>query len=121
LHDAKAKRLLNLLVKDERYKFDAETGRFEFGALRSAGEENISYVYLADRLEELYQESQNPRPRSWLDEQLQRRSGARYMMLATLVGVVFAVLLGMAALALSALQTWIAYEAWKHPVGIPSS
>ncbi|KAI0396556.1 hypothetical protein F5Y17DRAFT_89729 [Xylariaceae sp. FL0594] len=116
LHDAKAKRILNSLVKDQRYKFDAETGRFEFGALRSAGEENISYVYLADRLEELYQELQNPRPRSWLDGHLQRRSGARYMMLATLVGVLFAVLLGIAALVLSAIQTWIAYEAWKRPI-----
>ncbi|KAI3324286.1 hypothetical protein HD806DRAFT_494619 [Xylariaceae sp. AK1471] len=121
LHDAKSKRLLSSLIMNKKYKFDADTGKFEFGAIRSAGEETISYMYLADRLDELYQAMQNPRPRSWLDKQLQRRSGARYMMLATLVGVVLAVLLGMAALALSAFQTWIAYQAWKHPVSLPES
>ncbi|KAI1811033.1 hypothetical protein GGS20DRAFT_593591 [Poronia punctata] len=115
LHDAKAKKLLDSLIRDDKYKFDVETGRFEFGALRSAGEENIPYVYLADRPDELYQEFHNPRPRSWLDEQLQRRSGARYMMLATLIGVTFAVLLGIVGLALSALQAWIAYQVIPGP------
>jgi len=42
------------------------------------------------------------------------------MMLATLIGVVFAVLLGMVSLAVSSYQTWIAYQAWQHPVAASS-
>ncbi|KAH9897175.1 hypothetical protein F4778DRAFT_246748 [Xylariomycetidae sp. FL2044] len=116
LYDAKSKKLLRRLVADGYYKMDPELERFEFGSIRTPAEENISYVFLADRLEELYQEMQSPRPRSWLDKQLQRRSGARYVMLATLAGVALALLLGIVALAVSVLQTWIAYQAWKRPV-----
>jgi len=42
------------------------------------------------------------------------------MMMATLVGVLFAVLLGILSLGVSLAQTWIAYQAWKNPVS-PSS
>ena len=80
------------------------------------GEENVAYFFLADRLSDLYNEMQNPQPRGWLGRFVERRSGARYMMIATLVGVIFAVFLGMLSLAVSSYQTWIAYQAWQHPV-----
>lgn len=114
LHDAQSRRLLGALVKN--HAFDPENLGFESGSLRGLEEENLRYIYFADRLSELYEEIQSPRPRTWLDKQLQRHSSARYMMLATLVGVLFAVLLGIAALVVSAVQTWITYQAWKHPV-----
>ncbi|KAH8166758.1 hypothetical protein CIB48_g1520 [Xylaria polymorpha] len=98
------------------YSFDAEIEKFDLSTLCNPGEEVISYIYFADRLEELFQELQSPRPRTWLEKQMQRRSGGRHMMLATLIGVAFAVLLGILALILSSVQTWIAYQAWKHPV-----
>ncbi|KAI3333510.1 hypothetical protein F4824DRAFT_245819 [Ustulina deusta] len=116
LSDAKSRRLLRSLISSSDYSFDPETEKFELSTVCNPGEESISYIYLADQLEELFQESQSPQPRTWLDKQMQRRSGARYMMLATLIGVAFAVLLGVLALVLSAVQTWIAYQAWKHPV-----
>ncbi|CAJ2500055.1 Uu.00g029080.m01.CDS01 [Anthostomella pinea] len=78
LHDAKSKLLLSSLVDSPDYAFDPETLKLEFGSICTPEEENVSYVYLADRLEELYQETKTPRPRTWLDKQLQRRSGARY-------------------------------------------
>lgn len=98
---------------------DPEVSNFEFSLLRNPGEERISYVYLAERLANLYHEMQNPRPRGWLERVLERKSGARYVMMATLVGVVFAVILGFLSLAVSSYQTWIAYQAWKHPVASP--
>ncbi|KAI0974901.1 hypothetical protein F4678DRAFT_421199 [Xylaria arbuscula] len=116
ISDAKSRKLLRSLISDSDYSFDPETERFELSTVCNPGEENIPYVYFANQLEELFQESQSPRPRTWLEKQMQRRSGARYMMLATLIGVLFAVLLGVLALILSAIQTWIAYQAWKHPV-----
>ncbi|KAI1109097.1 hypothetical protein F5Y14DRAFT_458575 [Nemania sp. NC0429] len=94
LGDAKSRRLLKHLISNRDYLFDPEIEKFELSILSNHGEENRSYVYLVDRLEELFQELQSPRPRTWLEEQMQRRSGARYMMLATLIGVLFAILLG---------------------------
>ncbi|KAI1361554.1 hypothetical protein F5Y08DRAFT_16589 [Xylaria arbuscula] len=116
LSDAASRRLLRDLVSNSDSAFDPEIEKFELSILSKPGEENTSYVYLADRLEELFQELQSPQPRAWLEKQMQRRSGARYIMLATLVGVAFAILLGVLSLILSSVQTWIAYQAWKHPV-----
>ncbi|KAI1763324.1 hypothetical protein GGR53DRAFT_372554 [Hypoxylon sp. FL1150] len=118
LSDRKSKRLLRRLVCTNG--FDPEIMHFEFTSIRRAEEENIRFVYLADRLSELYNASQNPQPRGWLQRRMERRSGARYMMMATLVGVIFAVLLGIGSLAVSSYQTWIAYQAWQHPVVQPA-
>jgi len=65
---------------------------------------------------ELHEEMENPRPRGLIEKWVERRSGARYVMLATLVGVVIAILLGFAGLAVTSYQTWIAYQQWQHPV-----
>ncbi|KAI1172700.1 hypothetical protein F4777DRAFT_560563 [Nemania sp. FL0916] len=115
LGDAKSRKLLKSFIANKDYSFDPEIEKFELSAVCNP-EENISYRYLANRLEDLFQELQSPKPRKWLEKQLQRRSSARYMMLATLAGVAFAILLGVLALILSSVQTWIAYQAWKHPV-----
>jgi hypothetical protein len=99
---------------------DPDILHFEFSSIRKVGEENIPYVFLANRLSELYNELQNPRPRGWLERHMERKSGARYMIMATLIGVLFAVLLGIVSLAVSSYQTWIAYQAWQHPVAPPN-
>ncbi|KAI3321071.1 hypothetical protein HD806DRAFT_211702 [Xylariaceae sp. AK1471] len=136
LSDAKSKRLLRSLVKDSDLAFDPELLDFEFSSLTyttltskdgskplgsedttqmRTTNEDISYVYLADRLAELLAELRDPSPRTWWDKELQRRSGARYMMMATLIGVLFAVALGALSLLVSVFQAWVSYQAWKHP------
>ena len=119
LSDPKSKRLLQSLAP--ACSFDPDVLHFEFSSIRTVGEDNIRYVFLADRLSELHNELHNPRPRGWLQRQIERKSGARYMMMATLLGVLFAIFLGMASLAVSSYQTWIAYQAWQHPVLISNS
>ncbi|KAH7004847.1 hypothetical protein EDB82DRAFT_471592 [Fusarium venenatum] len=114
LSDPKSKKLARSLIK--KCSFDPDILKFEVSSVRRIGEESVPYVYLADRLADLYNELQTPRPRSWLQRSMQRKSGARHVMMATLIGVVFAITLGMASLAVSSYQTWIAYQAWKHPV-----
>ncbi len=79
-------------------------------------EEKIPFVYLGGRLAELYEELQNPRPRGWLAGWLERRSGARYIMLATVAGIAFAIVLGMAGLGVSGYQAWLGYQQWQRPV-----
>ncbi|KAF5538495.1 hypothetical protein FMEXI_9364 [Fusarium mexicanum] len=114
LSDPRSKKLLRSLIS--KCSFDPDILNFEVSTVRRVGEESVPYVYLADRLADLYNELQTPRPRGWLQQSMQRKSGARHVMMATLIGVIFAVLLGIASLAVSSYQTWIAYQAWKHPV-----
>ncbi|KAK8017394.1 hypothetical protein PG993_013720 [Apiospora rasikravindrae] len=133
LDDADSKRLLRHLVNDSDTGFDPSLLRFEYSSFFHVTEDGqdiegggdsdsanaggiggfggVRYQYLASRLAELREELENPPPRRWLERQLQRRSSARYVMMVTLAGVVFAVL----SLIMSAIQTWIAYEAWKVP------
>jgi len=64
----------------------------------------------------LYDELENPKARGWIETWAERKSGARYVMMATLIGVAIAVLLGVASLAVSNYQAWVAYQQWQHPV-----
>ncbi|RYP82363.1 hypothetical protein DL769_001688 [Monosporascus sp. CRB-8-3] len=100
-----------VLVSKE--SFDSDCIHYDFAAY---GEDNICYSYFGSRLMELYEEVKNPTPRGFVEKWFERKSGARYAMMATLVGVLIAVILGMLSLAVGIFQAWVAYEAWKHPV-----
>jgi hypothetical protein len=65
---------------------------------------------------DLYDEIENPKPRGLLDIWLEQRSKARHVMLATLIGVMIAILLGLLGLTVGIFQAWVSYQAWKHPV-----
>lgn len=65
---------------------------------------------------DLFDEIENPKPQSLLEVWMDKRSKARHVMMATLVGVIIAVSLGIFGLAVGIFQAWVAYEAWKHPV-----
>jgi hypothetical protein len=60
---------------------------------------------------------ENPAPRGLLEMWLHRRSGARYVMMATLVGVAIASVLGILGLAVGIFQAWVAYQQRQHPLG----
>ena len=76
----------------------------------------MEYLYLGSKLMDLYEEIENPTPRGLVEQWLERRSGARYVMLATLAGVAIAVILGILSLAVGIFQAWVAYQQWKYPV-----
>ncbi|KAL9082755.1 MAG: hypothetical protein Q9165_008792 [Trypethelium subeluteriae] len=94
--------------------FDPNCLHFENASYRSE-EEVESYHYFGQRLMDLYEELQNPTPRGRVEKWLERRSGARYVMLATLIGVIIAVILGLLGLTVAVFQAWVAWEQWKHP------
>jgi hypothetical protein len=64
----------------------------------------------------LYSEIENPKPRGFLGQCMERKSGARHVMMATLAGVMIAVILGLLGLGVSIFQAWVGYQQWKHPV-----
>ena len=114
LSDAKSRTLLQSLTT--RSLFDPDCLRFESVAIRNPDEKDIKYYYFGARLADLYDELEHPRPRGWLQKCIERRSGARYTMMATLAGVLFALVLGMAGLAIGGYQAWVGYQQWQHPV-----
>lgn len=115
LTDPKSCKLLRSLCST--LAFDPDCLRFESAAIRNQDEKDISYHYFGTRLADLYEELENPKPRGLFQRWLERKSGARYVMMATLVGVVIAVVLGIASLAVGVYQAWVGYQAWQHPVG----
>ncbi|KAL9130278.1 MAG: hypothetical protein Q9217_001489 [Psora testacea] len=114
LTDTKSKSLLRSLVR--RSSFDPDCLSFESTSIRNDYERDISYTYLDSRLLDLYAELENPTPQGWLEKWFERKSGARYVMMATLIGVIAAVALGIIGVAIGAFQAWVAYQQWKHPI-----
>jgi hypothetical protein len=113
LDDPKSRALLGTLTSTSG--FDPDCLRFESSSIRTAEEKDIAYYYFGARLSELYSEMENPTPRG-IEKWFERKSGARYVMMATLVGVVIALLLGFMSLAVSIYQAWVGYQQWQHPV-----
>lgn len=88
----------------------------ETATYRTEAEEVIEFLYLGDRLMDLYEEVLDPNPRGTLEHWAERYGGQRYMMMATMVGVFIAVILGLLGLIASVFQAWVTYQAWKHPI-----
>ncbi|KAK4450962.1 hypothetical protein QBC34DRAFT_378787 [Podospora aff. communis PSN243] len=65
---------------------------------------DMPYLHFGSRLMDLAHEVQHPAPRGTMERWLERRSGARYVMFATLAGVGVAVMLGFLALGVSIFQ-----------------
>jgi hypothetical protein len=115
LSDPKSRSLLLSLTSTA--SFDPDSLRFESASIRAADEKDIAYLYLGNRLADLYEELENPKPRGWVEKWLERKSRARHVMMATIAGVALALFLGTAGLAVAIYQAWVGYQAWQHPVG----
>lgn len=116
--DSDSEQILRKLVSKE--SFDPDCLRYDSAIYRREGEEDTSYNYFGGRLVDLFKELEDPSPRGILEKWFQRKSSARYMMMATLVGVIIAIVIGILGLAVGVFQAWVAYEAWKHPVSFGS-
>ncbi|KIW26149.1 uncharacterized protein PV07_09269 [Cladophialophora immunda] len=112
--DIHSQSLLRSLVS--KAAFDPDCLRFESAPYRSDDENDITYHHFCSRLMDLYDETISPTPRSLVDKWVEKRSGARHVMMATLVGVIIAIILGILSLAVSIFQAWVGYQAWKHPL-----
>ncbi|RYP28250.1 hypothetical protein DL767_007300 [Monosporascus sp. MG133] len=106
--------LLRSLVSKQ--SFDPDCLRFGSALFRRYHENDITYQYWGSRLMDLYEEIENPKPRGLLETWLEQRSKARHVMLATLVGVIIAIILGVFGLLVGIFQAWVSYHAWKYPV-----
>jgi len=96
--------------------FDPDCLQYPLSAYQREDEEDVSCRYFGARLVDLFEELGDPSPRGILEKWFERKSGARYVMMATLIGVMIAVILGILGLAVGIFQAWVAYEAWKYPI-----
>ncbi|KAK4079067.1 hypothetical protein Trihar35433_172 [Trichoderma harzianum] len=112
--DPDSQALLRSLVSKE--SFDPDCLRFGSASYRRIDENNLPYQYWGSRLMDLFDEIENPKPRGFVQTWLDQKSKARHIMLATLAGLFIAILLGFLGLIVAIVQTWISYQAWKHPV-----
>ncbi|KAH9207028.1 hypothetical protein DL95DRAFT_469065 [Leptodontidium sp. 2 PMI_412] len=113
IEDSKSRALLRSLIA--KSGFDPDCSRFESASIRLPEEKDISYYYFGARLSDLFEELENPTPKG-LEKWFERKSGARYVMIATLIGVGIAVLLGILSLAVTCYQAWLGYQQWQHPI-----
>ena len=105
--------LRNLVSKE---KFDPDIARiFNHRLYLRGNNEHLLYQYWGSRLMDLYDELENPTPRGYFQKWLERRSSGRYVMMATIVGVLIAILLGALSLVVSVFQAWVGWQQWQHP------
>ncbi|KAI1468823.1 uncharacterized protein F4812DRAFT_424828 [Daldinia caldariorum] len=104
--------LQSLITKD---KFDPDL-RNDIDTSWQQHEAPMVYEHWGLRLMDLYDEIQTPTPRGYLERWMERKSGSRYVMMATLAGVLIAIMLGVLSLAVSIFQAWVGWQQWQHPV-----
>ncbi|OAA79429.1 hypothetical protein LEL_02915 [Akanthomyces lecanii RCEF 1005] len=112
--DSDSQALLRTLVCKE--SFDPDCLRVDTRPYRRLDEKSLCYRYWGNRLSDLQEHMEAPTAKGFVEKWMERRSGARYVMMATLGGVVIAVILGALSLAVSIFQAWVGYQQWKHPV-----
>ncbi|KAK6856328.1 hypothetical protein PG995_006515 [Apiospora arundinis] len=113
--DAKSQLFLRSLINKQ--EMDPDCTLYNGSEYELEGEDEVTYQWLGPRLRDLHEELENPSPRGMLDRWLEHRSRARHVMLATVIGVFAAVILGVLSLIVGIIQTYIAWEQWKHPPG----
>ncbi|KAI0376509.1 hypothetical protein F5Y04DRAFT_209145 [Hypomontagnella monticulosa] len=105
--------LRSLIIRE---KFDPDNNCIDTIFLQHPNGEPIRYEYWGTRLWRLHEELEHPTPRGTVENWLERRSGSRYIMLVTLLGVLIAILLGALSLSVSIFQAWVSWQQWRHPI-----
>ncbi|KAK6499111.1 hypothetical protein TWF481_011682 [Arthrobotrys musiformis] len=107
LADAQSKDLISSLVSTSYWDTECEQIPSSSYLTSSEADLNIKYHYFGTRLKDLYDEVSDPRPKTYMGKWLDRKKSARHVMMATLTGVVIAIVLGMLTLGVSGYQAWL--------------
>jgi hypothetical protein len=89
LTDSKSRALLKSLISNE--DFDEDILRYEFSTVCNPDEKEAIYQFFTTELGDLYDEQSNPTLRG-AQKWWEKMSGARYVIMVTVAGIVFAFL-----------------------------
>lgn len=112
--DVNSQTTLSALIRKQR--FDSELRQYEQSRYKRDDDPDVDYSFFGNQMTAICEELQNPTPRRGWESWFQKYSAQRYMLMATMIGVFIAVLLGVLGLGVSAFQAWVSYQQWKHPV-----
>lgn len=110
--DGESQAVLSKLIR--KHHFDDELRQYEWSRYERDDNLKVEYSYFGTRLIDIYDEIQNPTPCSGWETWFQKYSAQRYMLMATVMGVLLAVILGFLGLIVSVFQAWMAYKQWKQ-------
>ncbi|KAK7213150.1 hypothetical protein V2G26_020328 [Clonostachys chloroleuca] len=105
--DNKSRAILRELIGEKR--FDPECADYE--GYRRLEDEGFTYTYWGERMRKLEAALANPPPRNKLERWLQSQTSERNALFIALLALFI-----LLAVILAAVQTWIAWMAWKYPV-----
>lgn len=112
--DTGSQALLSSLV--HKNGFDADLLQYELARFQREDDPPVDYPYFGTRLADIYDELQSPTPRHGWENWFQKYSAQRYMLMATMIGVFIAIVIGILGLGISGFQAYVSYQQWKHPV-----
>ncbi|KAF3038132.1 hypothetical protein E8E12_006176 [Didymella heteroderae] len=111
-----SKRFAKYLTK--RCGFEKNFLRYRIRWYGRDDDPDVDFSYFGERLKELNHELNDPSPRNWFERLFEggTRSAERKMLMATTIGVIIAVTIGLFGLVIAGFQAWVGYQQWKHPI-----
>ncbi|CAH0044264.1 unnamed protein product [Clonostachys solani] len=110
--DNKSDAVLKELIGEKG--FDPECANYE-GYRRLEGD-GFTYTYWGERIRKLEAALAKPPPRTKLGRWLQSQTSERNALFIALLALFISIFVGLLSVILAAVQTWIAWMAWKYPV-----
>ncbi|KAF5672573.1 hypothetical protein FHETE_3707 [Fusarium heterosporum] len=112
--DKKSGDVLNALIR--RDGFDPECAQYEGYKIFSEPPEHFQYVYWGKRIAQLHELVKSRPPRNKAEKWFQQKTSERNALLIALLALFISIFVGILSIILGAVQVWIAWMAWKHPV-----
>lgn len=107
-------KLLRTLVRTQG--FDPECVGHEGYKVYQTVPKDFKYIYWAERLAVIHERLKERPPRNSFEKWLAQENNDSNAMLIALLALLISVMVGILGLILAAVQTWIAWMAWKYPV-----
>ncbi|KAF3807326.1 hypothetical protein GCG54_00008783 [Colletotrichum gloeosporioides] len=111
-HNKKAARILKKLIANHDTPFDPECARYDGETLPK----DFRYIYWAKRIADLHGLLEKWPPRNSIERWLQWQSSEGNALLVAFIALLISIIIGIISIGLSAVQIWISWMAWKHPV-----